>query len=156
MKNASIKKIEKVESNNVFSASIVRNDLIPAMIINYVDPLLAIAYIKHLTINNEDRIKAIAEREDLLYKDGILYDELGQEMNREYINILVSNDITRAIKDVETSSDVDYDLYKLNIIKDLLMGMQVTKQKSSVIPIDVLLKKLNNSDDQIESGARTR
>lgn len=144
----SIKRIVNVLDNNIFSEDVIQNNLISAMLLNYANPVVACLYIVGNKTANDEKIKALASKVNLEYRDGKLYIKGKEEViDKNYVISSISNNVGDAITACENNSDYDYDLMRLEVGKDVLNDAMSKVDKKEVhvetiIAIDDLRARL--------------
>lgn len=141
-------KILEERENNLLSQESIKQDILPAMTFYYLNPILALFYTIKNTKNNDERIDAIAGKEDLVYKDSTLYDKNGNEINLDQIKGIILEDIETLLNNKDNSVSV------LKIIQDTLLKLSFQKENKEIISLEDLKAKLYGNEDAPKVGKK--
>lgn len=142
----SIKKIISVDDNKSFSESVIENELIPAMILNYSDVRVAFLYIMGRDFTSQDKVQGLAKRANLDYRNGKLYDN-DKELGRNFVLSIISKDLGDVVKKCEENNDPDYDYMCLELVKDVFLNemlprVEKEEVKEEIMGVEDLMAKL--------------
>ena len=155
-----IKKVTNIEEDVKITNNYILKDLMPAMVLNYINPRVAVSYLYRIS-KSDKKIEDLADKMGLIRKDGNLYDENGKLLDENFVLYAIAEDLNNMIQKCKDSKEVDYDLSRLEMVRELLVTSllpKVSEKKEEIKPteedmnVNSLFEKLYGE----EKGVKTR
>lgn len=155
-----IKKVTNIEEDVKITNNYILKDLMPAMVLNYINPRVAVSYLYRIS-KSDKKIEDLADKMGLIRKDGNLYDANGKLLDENFVLYAIAEDLNNMIQKCKDSKEVDYDLSRLEMVRELLVTSllpKVSEKKEEIKPseedmnVNSLFEKLYGE----EKGVKTR
>lgn len=155
-----IKKVTNIEEDVKITNNYILKDLMPAMVLNYINPKVAVSYLYRIS-KSDKKIEDLADKMGLIRKDGNLYDANGKLLDKNFVLYAIAEDLNNMIQKCKDSKEVDYDLSRLEMVRELLVTSllpKVSEKKEEIktseedMNVNSLFEKLYGE----EKGVKTR
>lgn len=155
-----IKKVTNIEEDVKITNNYILKDLMPAMVLNYINPKVAVSYLYRIS-KSDKKIEDLADKMGLIRKDGNLYDANGKLLDENFVLYAIAEDLNNMIQKCKDSKEVDYDLSRLEMVRELLVTSllpKVSEKKEEIktseedMNVNSLFEKLYGE----EKGVKTR